>query len=66
MGYFAIVKLEDDNSPDVWRAVGRAEKVLVDAMHYLKKKDGKESMIKELGRFLAKDFEEFERFLKYG
>jgi len=66
MGYFGTVKLENNESQEVWRRKGNAEKVLIEALHYIKDKDSEVNLMKRISTFLKKDFDEFERFLKDG
>lgn len=62
MGYFAVLKMEDEFSNDVWRMEGQANKVISSAMLFLRAKD--KEFHKNFFVWLKKDFMEFDNFLK--
>ena len=64
MGYFAILKMEDQDSNDVYRDKGNAETVLIKAMSYLNDKDG--GIFIRFAKFISRDFGELYRHLSKG
>ncbi len=64
MSYYAIIKLEDQDSPDVHKIKGEASKALLEAIEYIKQKDGNHGFLKNIAIYIRDDFDEFERFLR--
>ena len=63
MGYDAKVKLMDHESRTKdWEMTGRAEKVLLSALNYIKQKDEK-NIVKKVFQWMVKDWDAFDEHM---
>jgi hypothetical protein len=56
MGYYAKLRLEDDDSNEVYKTEGVAEKVLASGLNYIQRKGDKASAFMNFASYLHDDF----------